>query len=177
MNLAHALKRQQHRGGQVVAPANASTDARSPSSYNRSVPELPDLAILADAFGAALIDRPVLSAAALGPLTVRGTPTELNAFVGQRLRSFHRRGKFLWLDFERDRIAINAMLTGRLQLAASPKAAKQIECALEKTCMNAGNATDMPNLIPRHSAEISAVFDSGARLQWCLLPPAGKNIH
>jgi formamidopyrimidine-DNA glycosylase len=101
-----------------------TTTPPSPASYNRSVPELPDLAILADAFGAALIDRPVLSAAALGPLTVRGTPTELNAFVGQRLRSFHRRGKFLWLDFERDRIAINAMLTGRLQLAADPAVKK-----------------------------------------------------
>jgi formamidopyrimidine-DNA glycosylase len=33
---------------------------------------------------------------------------------------FYRRGKFLWLEFERDRVAINAMLTGRLQLAADP---------------------------------------------------------
>jgi hypothetical protein len=66
---------------------------------------------------------------------------------------------------------------GDAAVCASPKAAKQIECALEKTCMNGVDATDMPNLIPRHSAEISAVFDSGTRLQWCLLPPAGKNIH
>jgi formamidopyrimidine-DNA glycosylase len=82
------------------------------------VPELPDLAILADAFHAALAGRAVLAAEAPGPLTVRGTPGELNALVGQRLVRFHRRGKFLWLDFERDRIAINAMLTGRLQLAS-----------------------------------------------------------
>jgi len=81
------------------------------------VPELPDLAILSDAFHAALAGRPVLAAEAPGPLTVRGTPAELNALVGQRLSRFHRRGKFLWLDFERDRVVINAMLTGRLQLA------------------------------------------------------------
>jgi formamidopyrimidine-DNA glycosylase len=88
------------------------------------MPELPDLAIIADAFAAALIDRPVLSATALGPLTVRGTPTELNALVGQRLQRFYRRGKFLWLEFDGDRIVINAMLTGRLQLAADPAARK-----------------------------------------------------
>jgi formamidopyrimidine-DNA glycosylase len=84
------------------------------------MPELPDLAILADAFHAALAGRRVVAAEATGPLTVRGTPNELGAFTGQRLERFHRRGKFLWLEFERDRIAINAMLTGRLQLAASP---------------------------------------------------------
>ena len=84
------------------------------------MPELPDLSILADAFHAALTGRPVIAAEAPGPLTVRGTPAELVALTGQRLRRFHRRGKFLWLDFDRDRVAINAMLTGRLQLAADP---------------------------------------------------------
>jgi formamidopyrimidine-DNA glycosylase len=85
------------------------------------VPELPDLAILSDAFHAALAGRVVTSADAPGPLTVRGTPSELNALVGQRLRRFSRRGKFLWLEFDRDRVAINAMLTGRLQLALEPQ--------------------------------------------------------
>jgi formamidopyrimidine-DNA glycosylase len=82
------------------------------------MPELPDLAILADAFHAALTGRRVTAVEAPGPLTVRGTPAEMNALVGQRLYRFRRRGKFLWLEFDRDRIAINAMLTGRLQLAA-----------------------------------------------------------
>jgi formamidopyrimidine-DNA glycosylase len=84
------------------------------------MPELPDLAILADAFHAAVAGRTVLAVEAPGPLTVRGTPAEQQALVGQTLERFHRRGKFLWLEFERDRIAINAMLTGRLQLAGSP---------------------------------------------------------
>jgi len=88
------------------------------------VPELPDLAILADAFQAAMSGRPVVAAEAPGPLTVRGTPAELSGLVGQRLRRFHRRGKFLWLDFDQDRVVINAMLTGRLQLAPDPSVKK-----------------------------------------------------
>jgi len=84
------------------------------------VPELPDLAILADAFHAALSGRTLVAAEAPGPLTVRGTPSELAGLAGQRLERFYRRGKFLWLEFDRDRIAINAMLTGRLQLAPTP---------------------------------------------------------
>jgi formamidopyrimidine-DNA glycosylase len=85
------------------------------------MPELPDLEILADAFHAAMAGRPVVAVEAPGPLTVRGTPTEMDALVGQRLLSFRRRGKFLWLELDRDQVAINAMLTGRLQLAAGPK--------------------------------------------------------
>ena len=36
---------------------------------------------------------------------------------GPGLLRFYRRGKFLWLEFDVDRVVINAMLTGRLQLA------------------------------------------------------------
>jgi formamidopyrimidine-DNA glycosylase len=49
---------------------------------------------------------------------VRGTPAELAALTGQALEKVRRRGKFVILELERDRIAINAMLTGRFQLAA-----------------------------------------------------------
>jgi formamidopyrimidine-DNA glycosylase len=82
------------------------------------VPELPDLAIVADAFHAALTGRPVAAARAPGPLAVRGTPAELEALVGQRLVSLRRRGKLLVAQLDRDRVVINPMLTGRLQLAA-----------------------------------------------------------
>jgi formamidopyrimidine-DNA glycosylase len=85
------------------------------------MPELPDLDILADAFHAAMTGRTVLAVEAPGPLTVRGTASEMSSFVGQTLGRFYRRGKFLWLEFDKDRIAINAMLTGRLQLAESPR--------------------------------------------------------
>jgi formamidopyrimidine-DNA glycosylase len=82
------------------------------------VPELPDLAIVADALHAALTGRSVVHAEAPAPLAVRGTPAELSALVGQELRAVRRRGKFVLFDLARDRIAINAMLTGRFQLAA-----------------------------------------------------------
>jgi formamidopyrimidine-DNA glycosylase len=40
--------------------------------------------------------------------------------VGQRVSSIRRRGKFLLIDLENDRIVVNPMLTGRFQLAADP---------------------------------------------------------
>jgi formamidopyrimidine-DNA glycosylase len=82
------------------------------------VPELPDLAVVADGFHAALAGRSVTGARARAPLAVRGTPSELEATVGQRLEAVRRRGKFVLFELERDRIAVNAMLTGRFQLAA-----------------------------------------------------------
>ena len=82
------------------------------------MPELPDLAVVTDALHAALAGRSIERAESPAPLAVRGTPAELQATVGQRLTRVRRRGKFIVLELERDRIAINAMLTGRLQLAA-----------------------------------------------------------
>jgi formamidopyrimidine-DNA glycosylase len=82
------------------------------------MPELPDLAIVADAFHAALAGRPVMAASAPGPLAVRGTPAELGSLVGQRLARVARVGKFLRLDLERDVVVVSPMLTGRFQLAA-----------------------------------------------------------
>ena len=81
------------------------------------MPELPDLRILADAFGAALAGRKLESAALKQPLVLRGTTTELRGFEGLRLDSVAQRGKFLTLRFGPDHIVINAMLTGRLGLA------------------------------------------------------------
>ncbi|MEW5992608.1 MAG: DNA-formamidopyrimidine glycosylase family protein [Chloroflexota bacterium] len=82
------------------------------------MPELPDLAVVVDALHAALAGRPVVSATAPGPLAVRGTPAELAALVGQGLSAITRRGKFVELTLDRDRVVFNAMLTGRFQLAA-----------------------------------------------------------
>ncbi|HYK95337.1 MAG TPA: DNA-formamidopyrimidine glycosylase family protein [Candidatus Dormibacteraeota bacterium] len=82
------------------------------------MPELPDLAIVADALHAALAGRPIVRAEAPAPLALRGTPAELAALVGQQLREVRRRGKFIRLELDRDRILVNAMLTGRFQLAA-----------------------------------------------------------
>ena len=86
------------------------------------MPELPDLAIVADALHAALAGRAISTARAPGPLAVRGTPAELDALVGQELRSITRRGKFLIAALARDQVVFSPMLTGRFQLA-SPAAA------------------------------------------------------
>jgi formamidopyrimidine-DNA glycosylase len=82
------------------------------------VPELPDLAVVADALHAALAGRSITSVDAPGPLAVRGTPAEMNGLVGQGLISLRRRGKFLIAQLDRDRIVFSPMLTGRFQLAA-----------------------------------------------------------
>ena len=65
----------------------------------------------------------------LAPLAVRGTPAELAALVGQRIAAIRRRGKFLLIDLDRDRIVVNPMLTGRFQLAA-PEAKHPTKTAL-----------------------------------------------
>ena len=82
------------------------------------MPELPDLTVVADALHAAIAGRSVRSAAAPGPLAVRGTPAELEALVGQRVEAIRQVGKFLLIALEQDAIACNPMLTGRFQLAA-----------------------------------------------------------
>ncbi|HEY7132088.1 MAG TPA: DNA-formamidopyrimidine glycosylase family protein [Candidatus Limnocylindrales bacterium] len=82
------------------------------------MPELPDLAVVADAFHAALAGRHLTSITAPGPLAIRGTPAEMDALVGQELVELRRRGKFLVARLDRDRIVFSPMLTGRFQLAA-----------------------------------------------------------
>ena len=82
------------------------------------MPELPDLTVVAEAFDAALRGRRIESAEAPGPLAVRGTPGELEALVGQTITAIRRRGKFLMIDLDGDRVVVNPMLTGRFQLAA-----------------------------------------------------------
>ncbi len=81
------------------------------------MPELPDLTVVAEAFDAALRGRRIVSAQAPGPLAVRGTPSELEALVGQAVGDIRQRGKFLRIDLDRDAIVVNPMLTGRFQLA------------------------------------------------------------
>jgi formamidopyrimidine-DNA glycosylase len=81
------------------------------------MPELPDLAILADGLHAALVGRPIEAVATPRATVVRGTPAETEALAGQRLAGLSRRGKFLDFHLTSDRIVVNPMLTGRLGLA------------------------------------------------------------
>ncbi len=81
------------------------------------MPELPDLAIVADALHAALAGRVVTSADAPGALSVRGTPADLASLIGRPVVGVGRRGKFLIVDLAPDRVVVNPMLTGRFQLS------------------------------------------------------------
>jgi formamidopyrimidine-DNA glycosylase len=81
------------------------------------VPELPDLAILADAFHAGLAGRALRSLDVRHPFVLRATPPEVEALRGQEIRSIRRRGKFVVFSFERDRLVANAMLTGRFRMS------------------------------------------------------------
>ncbi len=82
------------------------------------MPELPDLAVLAEALHAALAGRRLGGLRVRTPLTVRATPGELDALIGQRLLAVGRRGKFLRFELERDEIVVNLMRSGRLALSA-----------------------------------------------------------
>ena len=87
------------------------------------MPELPDLTIVAEAFHGALAGRPIVAARAVAPLAVRGTASELEALVERTLVAVRRRGKFLLLELDAGRIAVNPMLSGRFQLAPDSRRA------------------------------------------------------
>lgn len=107
------------RASSVLIVRGSKPEGLRDGCYARpAVPELPDLAILADAFQATLVGRPVEALDVREALVVRGTPAEAAALAGQRVESVTRRGKFLTFQLARDRIVINAMLTGRLGLDA-----------------------------------------------------------
>ena len=145
------------------------------------MPELPDLAVVSDALNAALTGRSIVRAAAPAPLAVRGTPAELAALVGQRLRDVHRRGKFILFELERDRIAINAMLTGRFQLAA-PEEKQPANTAVilafgsrEKGPKNAARWTKGATWIPGDAATAEVRYRDPSQMGKVYLLPAGVN--
>ena len=82
------------------------------------MPELPDLAILAQAFGAALVGRTIVAASAPDPLVLRATPAEFATLLGNCLLDVRRRGKFLILETDRTAVWASPMLTGRFGMAA-----------------------------------------------------------
>jgi formamidopyrimidine-DNA glycosylase len=103
---------------QLSCPEGPRESSTQVHRYNRAaVPELPDLVVVTEALHAALAGRRIESAKSLAPLAVRGTPAELSALESQQLERVSRRGKFVIFELERDRVAVNAMLTGRFQLA------------------------------------------------------------
>jgi formamidopyrimidine-DNA glycosylase len=143
------------------------------------VPELPDLAVVADALHATLSGRVVTDAEAPAPLAVRGTPAELGALVGQRLDRVTRRGKFVLFDLERDRVAINAMLTGRFQVAAPserrpPKTAFVLRFGLRATLpATAAPWTRGAAWLPPDEARVELRYRDPSQMGMVYLRPAG----
>jgi formamidopyrimidine-DNA glycosylase len=143
------------------------------------VPELPDLAIVADAFHAALAGRQITAARAPGPLAVRGTPAELEALVGQDLRSIRRRGKLLIAELSRDRIVVNPMLTGRFQLAP-PGAALPTKTAVvlafggrARRPRDAARWTAKTGWMPADDAPVEVRYRDPTQMGKVYLVPAG----
>ena len=87
------------------------------------MPELPDLTILAEAFGAALVGRTIVAVSASDPLVLRATPAEFATLLGNRLLDVRQRGKFLVLESDRAAVWASPMLTGRFGMVA-PSAAR-----------------------------------------------------
>jgi formamidopyrimidine-DNA glycosylase len=145
------------------------------------VPELPDLAVVSDALHAALTGRSIVRADAPAPLAVRGTPAELAALVGQRLRNVQRRGKFILFDLERDRIAINAMLTGRFQLAPPddrrPRNTAVVLAfgARDRPPVNAARWAKRAAWIPPDDASAEIRYRDPSQMGKVYLVPAGSN--
>ena len=146
------------------------------------MPELPDLAVVADAFHAALAGRPVTAVRALAPLAVRGTPAELDALVGQRLLRVVRMGKFLDLDLDRDRVVVNPMLTGRLQLAArgeKPPSSTALELVFGPRDAGDGPPADAAPWtagaawMPPHDAAVTVRYRDPTQMGKVYLLPAG----
>jgi formamidopyrimidine-DNA glycosylase len=144
------------------------------------VPELPDLDVVADAFHAALAGRAVTRVATPMPLTVRGTPAELEALVGQQVLAVARLGKFLDLLLERDRVVVNPMLTGRFQLAAGnerPPSGTTVELAfgarLGGPPADAAAWTRGARWIPRDELELLVRYRDPTRMGKLYILPTG----
>lgn len=144
------------------------------------MPELPDLAIVADALDAGLAGRSWTGAATPQSLVVRGTPAELAAYRGRVLTGVARRGKFLIFDFERDRMIVNAMLTGRLGFAVpGAKAWPQTAAVLEfgpvvaKRMHKATSWLAGADWLPEPDQPIEMRYRDATRMGKIYLMPAG----
>ena len=143
------------------------------------MPELPDIAILADALDVVLAGRPLTGSKITQSLVLRGTPSELATFQGQTLRDVTRRGKFLVLRFERDRMIFNPMLTGRLGVVTAgekawPQWAAMFEfgAATGKARRHAWPAAKAAWL-PRRDLGVELRYRDATRMGKIYLMPAG----
>ncbi len=145
------------------------------------MPELPDLAVVAEALHAALAGRTLTAASTPDPLVVRGTPDELGSLVGLRLGCIRRLGKFLLVELGAGRIVFNPMLTGRFQLAdptakPPPKTAVVLRFGpREAPPADAASWTAGADWLPADRAEAEVRYRDPTRMGKVYLEPAGVN--
>ena len=143
------------------------------------MPELPDVAILADALDVVLAGRPLTGSKVAQTLVLRGTPAELAALEGQTLLDITRRGKFLVLRFERDRIIFNPMLTGRLGVVTAGEKAWSQWAALFEFGAASGKArrhawpAAKAAWLPRRDLGVELRYRDATRMGKIYLMPAG----
>jgi formamidopyrimidine-DNA glycosylase len=148
----------------------------------RAVPELPDLTILAEAFGPALAGRPIVAAQAPDPLVLRATPQQLDGLVGDVLRSVRRRGKYLVLTLEKAEVWAAPMLTGRLGMVApaakKPKPAVALRFGFRLAGTPTAAAADWvagATWLPGDDQEVEIRYLDPTRMgKLYLVPPGGE---
>ena len=143
------------------------------------MPELPDLAVLAEAFDPALGGRPLLVLEPIDPLVVRATPVELAALAGQAVVAVGRRGKHLVLRLDAAEIWATPMLTGRLQLAPPgtirPKAAARLVFGPRRAPARAGAAwTVGASWLPADEASVELRYLDPTRMGKLTVIAAGS---
>jgi len=143
----------------------------------RRVPELPDLAILADAFAAALDGRPVTSLRIVDALVLRATPDQAASLVGEVMQGVGRRGKHLVFRLERHDVWVAPMLSGRFGLvapgAARPRAAIAIRFGPGPAPRRAPAAwVAGASWLPETSAEVELRYLDPTRMGKIYLAPA-----
>jgi formamidopyrimidine-DNA glycosylase len=141
------------------------------------VPELPDLAILADAFSAALAGRTVTGLRIVDPLVLRATPDQAAQLVGQVLRGVGRRGKYLVFRLDRLDIWAAPMLSGRFGLAAPAAARPRAAFAIlfgpgDAPPRSSAAWLEGASWLPQTSAEVELRYLDPTRMGKIYLAPA-----
>ena len=143
------------------------------------MPELPDLAVLAEAFDPALGGRPLLVLEPIDPIVVRATPDGLAALAGRLLRGVARRGKHLVLRLDGAEVWATPMLTGRFQLdvhaTTRPKAAAQLVFGPRREPATPGPAwTAGASWLPADKDRVTLRYLDSTRMGKLTVIPAGS---